>query len=63
MRLHPGFSVEEEVLVLFADQAATAIAISRTYCGEHRVRVDLEALVDTSPVGVVVFDARTGRHC
>ena len=49
--------------MLFADQAATAIANSRTYCGEHRVRVDLEALVDTSPVGVVVFDARTGRHC
>ena len=45
---------DEEVLVLFASQAATAIANARTY------RADLEALIETSPLGVVVFDARTG---
>ena len=28
---------------------------------EQRARADLEALVDTSPMGVVVFDARTGK--
>ena len=28
--------------------------------GEQRARADLEALVDTSPIGVVVFDAATG---
>ena len=31
------------------------------YRDEHRARGDLEALVDTSPVGVAVFDARTGQ--
>ncbi|MDE2757277.1 MAG: response regulator [Acidobacteriota bacterium] len=54
-------SEDEDVLVLFAAQAATAIANARTYRDEHRARADLEALVDTSPVGVAVFDARTGR--
>ena len=33
---------------------------ARTYRAEQRARADLEALVETSPVGVVVFDARTG---
>ena len=51
---------DEEVLVLFAAQAATAIANARTYRAERRARADLEALIETSPVGVVVFDARTG---
>ena len=51
---------DEEVLVLFASQAAAAIANARTYHDEQRARADLEALVDTSPVGVVVFNARTG---
>ncbi len=51
---------DEEVLVLFASQAATAIANARTHRDEQRARADLEALVETSPVGVVVFDARTG---
>ena len=54
-------SEDEEVLVLLAAQAATAIANARTYRDEHRARADLEALVETSPVGVAVFDARTGR--
>ena len=51
---------DEEVLVLFASQAATAIANARAYQNERRTRTRLEALVDTSPVGVVVFDAKTG---
>ena len=54
-------SEDEEVLVLFGSQAATAIANARTYQAEQRARSDLEALVETSPVGVAVFDARTGR--
>ena len=58
----PAFTDEdEEVLVLFAGQAATAIANARAHRAEQRSRADLEALVETSPVGVVVFDARTGR--
>ena len=58
----PEFTGEdEEVLVLFASQAATAIANARSHRNEQRARADLEALVETSPVGVVVFDAQTGR--
>ena len=58
----PEFTDEdEEVLVLFASQAATAIANARTHQDEQRARSNLEALVDTSPVGVVVLDAKTGH--
>ena len=58
----PGFTDEdEEILLLFASQAATAIANARTHREEQRARADLEALVETSPVGVVVFDAQSGR--
>ena len=51
---------DEETLVLFASQAATAIANAQAYRDERRARADLEALVDTSPVGVAVFEAKTG---
>ena len=50
---------DEEVLVLFAAQAAIAIANARAHRDERRARADLEALVETSPVGVVVFDPKT----
>ena len=52
---------DEEVLVLLAAQAAVAIANARAHCDEQRARADLEALVETSPVGVVVLDAATGN--
>ena len=51
---------DEEILVLFASQAATAIANARSYRAEQRARAGLEALIETSPVGVAVFDAQTG---
>ena len=54
-------SADEEILVLFASQAASAIINARTHKAERRARADLEALVETSPVGVVVFDVGTGR--
>ena len=54
-------SEDEEILVLFASQAAVAIANARIYRDEQRARAGLVALVDTSPVGVAVFDARTGN--
>ena len=57
----PFTDEDEEILVLFASQAATAITNAGTYHAERRARGDLEALVDTSPVGVVVFEASTGR--
>ena len=52
---------DEEVLLLFASQAAAAIANARTYRAERQARADLEALVETSPVGALVFDSRTGQ--
>ena len=52
---------DEEVLLLFAAQAAAAIVNARTFRAEQRARADVETLVETSPIGVVVFDARTGR--
>ena len=55
----PFTDEDEEILVLFASQAATANA--RTYRAEQRARADLEALIETSPVGVVVFDVGAGR--
>ena len=51
---------DEDTLALFASQAALAIANARRYREERRARADLETLVNTSPVGVAVFDARTG---
>ena len=51
---------DEETLVLFASQAAMVIANARRYREEQRARARLETLIDTSPVGVAVFDARTG---
>ena len=51
---------DEETLVMFASQAALVIANARAYREERQARADLETLVNTSPVGVVVLDARTG---
>ena len=52
---------DEDILVMFANQAAVAIANARRHQDEQRARSDLEALVDTSPVAVVVLDAKAGR--
>ncbi len=55
------FSEEDaETLVMFASQAAMVIANARRYREEMRSRADLETLISTTPVGVAVFDARTG---
>ena len=51
---------DEETLVMFASQAALVIANARRYRDEQQARADLETLIHTSPVGVVVFDAQTG---
>ena len=51
---------DEEILVMFASQAALVIANARRYRDEQRARSGLETLINTSPVGVVVFDAKTG---
>ena len=55
-----GFTdADEETLVLFAQQAAAAIVNARAHRAERQARADLEALVETCPVGVVVLDVPT----
>ena len=51
---------DQDVLVMFASQAGAAIFNARRYREEQQAKADLEALVNISPVGVVVFDAETG---
>ena len=51
---------DEEILVMFASQAALVIANARRHRDEQRARADMETLVNTTPVGVLVFDAKTG---
>ncbi len=51
---------DEETLVMFACQAALVIANARRYRDEQRARNDLETVINTSPIGVVVFDAEAG---
>ena len=51
---------DEETLVMFASQAALVIANARRHREERRAKARLETLINTSPVGVVVFDAGTG---
>ena len=45
---------------MFASQAALVIANARRHRDGRRARTDLETLVNTTPVGVLVFDAKTG---
>lgn len=57
-----GFSAEdEETLAVFCSQAALVISNARRFEGEKRARADLEGLVNTAPICVVVFDAHTGE--
>ena len=51
---------DEETMVMFSSQASLVIANARRHRDEQRARADLETLINTSPVGVVVFDAQTG---
>ncbi len=52
---------DEEILTMFASQAALVITNAQRYQEEQQARADLEALIDTSPVGVLVFDLVDGR--
>ena len=51
---------DEETIVMFASQAAMVIANARRHRDERKARADLETLINTCPVGVVVFNAMTG---
>ena len=52
-------SDDEDTLVLFAAQAATAIANAHRYREERQVRSQLETVVQASLVGIAVVDADT----
>ena len=52
---------DEQILLMFASQAALVIDNARRRREELRVKADLEALLNLSPVGVLVYDAKT-RH-
>ena len=52
---------DEDIAAMFAAQAAAVIINSRRYEEAHRAKVDLETLMDISPVAVSVFDARIGE--
>ena len=57
-----GFTEEDEALLLrVASRAAAAIADAPGEGVDERVRATLEAVIQTAPVGVVVFDAPTGN--
>ena len=47
---------DEETVEMFAAQAAVALTNARRYGDEQRAKADLQALVSTSPVGVLVVD-------
>ena len=56
-----GFNPDdEETLAVFASLAALVISNARRFEGERRARADLEGVVTTAPMIVVVFDADTG---
>ena len=52
---------DEEILVTFASQSALAIVNARRYLRERQARAFLQAFINTSPVAVIVFDAKTGK--
>ncbi|MCY4087187.1 MAG: hypothetical protein OXG37_10010 [Actinomycetia bacterium] len=47
--------MDEETLVLFVSQAVLVVGNARRHRGGRKARAGLETLIDTSPVGVVVF--------
>ena len=51
---------DEETLVVFASQASLVISNARRYREEQKARAGLQTLIDTSPVGVALFDIMTG---
>ena len=56
-----GFTeADEEVTMLFGSQAAAAVANAWVHLEEQNARARLEALIETCPVGMVVFDAASG---
>ncbi len=61
-REHEFSQEDEEFLELFAAQAALSLNNAHLYRSEKKARAALKTVVDTSPVGVAVFNARSGNH-
>lgn len=60
--IYQEFTAEdEEIVASFVSQAGVALANAERYEQALQKKADLEALIDISPVAVIVFDARTGR--
>ena len=51
---------DEDAIVMFASQAAMAISNALKHRAEQRAKSDLQALLNSSPMGVLVLDAKTG---
>ena len=51
---------DEDAIVMFASQAAMATSNALKYRAEQRAKSDLQALLNSSPMGVFVLDAKTG---
>ena len=51
---------DEDTLRIFASQAAMVMTNARRHQEALQARAHLEVLIETSPVGVAVFDGRTG---
>ncbi len=54
-------SDDEDIIVRFAAHAGAAISNAREFEAVRRRKTDLQALVNIAPIGVIVFDAKTGR--
>ncbi len=50
---------DEETLVMFASQATHAISSARRYHEVNLAKADMEALIDISPIGVGVYNAKS----
>ena len=58
----PEFTeLDEDLIQRFAAHAGAAISNSKRFERERRIKTDLKALVKIAPVGLVVFDAKTGN--
>ena len=56
-----GFTLEDEESVIWlAAHAAVVVTNARMYREERRAKAELESLIESSPLGVLVFDAKTG---
>ncbi len=56
-----GYSLEDEELMrLFTDQAALALANARRQAEQAHAQIDTSDLLEALPVGVIILDAKTG---